>query len=81
MTAFQAAAASLLQGCSSPSSFLSGQPSTSPTATSMADLRSSMVLGGVLMLMMGMLVMMVPGAASRSRSRDDPQPEYASVQQ
>ena len=36
MTAFQAAAASLLQGCSSPSSFLSGQSSTSPTATSMA---------------------------------------------
>ena len=81
MTAFQAAAASLLQGCSSPSSFLSGQPSTSPTSTSMAEIRSGMVLGGVLMLMMGMLVMMVPGAASRSRSRDDPQPEYASVQQ
>ena len=81
MTAFQAAAAALLQGCSSPSSFLSGQPSTSPTATSMADLRSSMVLGGVLMLMMGMLVMMVPGEASRSRSRSDPQPEYANVQQ
>ena len=47
----------------------------------MAEIRSGMVLGGVLMLMMGMLVMMVPGAASRSRSRDDPQPEYANVQQ
>ena len=85
MTAFQAAAAaaaaSLLQGCSSPSSCLSGQPSTSPTATSAADLRSGMVLGGVFMLIMGMLVMMVPGAASRSRSRDDPQPEHANVQQ
>ena len=81
MTAFQAAAASLLQGCSSPSSFLPGQSSTSPTATSMADLRSGMVLGVVLMLMMGMLVMMVPGEASRSRSRSDPQPEYANVQQ
>ena len=81
MTAFQAAAASLLQGCSSPSSFLSGPSSTSPTATSMAEIRSGMVLGGVFMLMMGMLVMMVPGAASRSRSRDDPQPEYANVQQ
>ncbi|CAL1144189.1 unnamed protein product [Cladocopium goreaui] len=57
------------------------QPSTSPTATSMADLRSGIVLGEVLMLMMGLLVMMVPGAASRSRSRDDPQPEYANVQQ
>ena len=30
---------------------------------------------------MGMLVMMVPGEASRSRSRSDPQPEYANVQQ
>ena len=81
MTAFQAAAASLLQGCSSPSSFLSGQPSTSPTATSAAELRSGIALGGVLRLMMGMLVMMVPGEASRSRSRSDPQPEYANVQQ
>ena len=36
------------------------------------------MLGGVLMLMMGMLV---PGEASRSRSRSDPQPEYANVQQ
>ena len=81
MTAFQAAAASLLQGCSSPSSFLSGQSSTSPTATSMAEIRSGIALGGVFMLMMGMLVMMVPGEASRSRSRSDPQPEYANVQQ
>ena len=38
----------------------------------MADLQSSMVLGGVLTLIMGMLVMMVPGEASRSRSRSDP---------
>ncbi|CAL1153233.1 unnamed protein product [Cladocopium goreaui] len=57
------------------------QSSTSPTATSMAEIRSGMVLGGVLMLMMGMLVMMFPRAASRSRSRDDPQPKYANVQQ
>ena len=47
----------------------------------MAEIRSGIALGGVFMLMMGMLVMMVPGEASRSRSRSDPQPEYANVQQ
>ena len=40
-----------------------------------------MVLGASLMLMMGMLVMVIPGEASRSKSRSDPQPEYADVQQ
>ena len=33
------------------------------------------------MLMMGMLVMMVPGEASRSRNCPDPQQEHANVQQ
>ena len=57
MTAFQAAAVSRLEGCSSSSSF---PPGGSPT--------TSLAFGGVALVVMPMLTTMVPG---RSRQRGD----------